>query len=428
MLQNCVNQQNYSQSQQTSESIYVVAGNKAEVFGLIWYKYPTSTNTMTKDGDIYTFTINDVEPQADLKFQIVENKPNGEMREYGIDQNSVYDEIHVEFRVIEKCDVTITFDPDTKKIDTYGTGVKVVSGVQRVCAYSENSDALGGRYPSVYPDKGEMTLGDDGIYSVTFKDVAPEENIIINIHDEMLNGLLGFYGYNPCAIDVVENCDVTIYFKREQELKDSKIWVEGDGVVIRTKPVIGDLFVRSNNWLGYYCNDSNRLTEITDDLYQLNVENVAGDTQYKFSFVNNRKYTCEIWGGTFNYDPVQLGEEYETKMYPYQYGNSIMCFEAPYKNSNITITFDLTEFDYVTKQGAKFKIDATDMRGDLNADGEVSIADATDVQKSLANIITLSDNQNISADVNGDGKVNIVDVTIMQKYIAGIFSSFDKIG
>ncbi len=413
--------------EKTEESVYVVAGNKADVFGLIWYKYPTDTNTMTKDGDLYTLTIKDVEPQTGLKFQIVENKPNGEQREYGIDQNSVYDEIHVEFRVIETCDVTITFAPDTKTIDVYGAGVKLVSGVQRVCAYSENSEALGGRYPSIYPDKGEMMLGDDGVYSVTFEDIAPEENIIINIHDEMLNGLLGFYGYNPCAIDVVKNCDITIYFKREPELKNSKIWVEGDGVVIRTKPVIGDLFVRSNNWLGFYCNDSNKFTEVSDDVYQLKVENVAGDTQYRFSLVNNRKYTCEIWGGTFNYDPVQLGVEYETKMYPYQYANSIMCFETPYKNSNVTITFDLTEFDYITKQGAKFKIDATDMRGDLNVDGTVTIVDATEVQKGLADLITLTDNQKISGDINCDGEVNIVDATIIQKYIAGIYESFDNL-
>ena len=413
--------------EETKESVYVVAGNKAEVFGLIWYKYPTATNTMTKDGDIYTFTINDVEPQTGLKFQIVENKPNGEQREYGIDQYSVYDEIHVEFRVIETCDVTITFAPDTETIDVYGAGVKLVSGVQRVCAYSENSDALGGRYPLIYPDKGEMTLGDDGVYSVTFEDIAPEENIIINIHDEMLNGLLGFYGYNPCAIDVVKNCDITIYFKREPELKNSKIWVEGDGVVIRTKPVIGDLFVRSNKWLGYECNESNKLTEVADDVYQLKVENVVGDTQYKFSFVNHRKYTCEIWGGTFNYDPIQLGVEYETKMYPYQYANSTMCFEAPYKNSNVTITLDLTDFDYVTKDGATFRIDATDMRGDLNVDGIVTIADATDVQKGLANLITFTDNQKISGDVNGDGEVTIVDVTIIQKYITKLVESFDNI-
>ena len=80
----------------------------------------------------------------------------------------------------------------------------------------------------------------------------------------------------------------------------------------------------------------------------------------------------------------------------------------------------LTEFDYITKQGAKYKIDATDMRGDLNVDGLVTIVDATEVQKGLASIATLSDNQKISSDVNGDGEVTIVDARIMQKYIAGL--------
>ena len=95
--------------EETKESVYVVAGNKAEVFGLIWYKYPTDTNTMKKDGEIYTLTIKDVEPQAELDFQVVENTPDGKQKIYGYISSSMYDEPSVEFRVIEKMRCNIYF-------------------------------------------------------------------------------------------------------------------------------------------------------------------------------------------------------------------------------------------------------------------------------------------------------------------------------
>jgi len=179
---------------ETEESAYVVAGNKAEVFGLIWYKYPTDTNTMTKDGELYTLTIKDVEPQAELDFQVVENIPDGKQKIYGYRSSSMYDEPSVEFRVIEKCDVTFTFNPTTKYVDVIGDGVKRVSGVDRVYAYDYRNKLTNGVYDR-YHDKGEMTLGEDGIYSVIYKAVEPAESIIIDVSDQTLGELqMGFYG------------------------------------------------------------------------------------------------------------------------------------------------------------------------------------------------------------------------------------------
>ena len=96
-------------TEEMKESVYVVAGNKAEVFGLIWYKYPTDTNTMKKDDEIYTLTIKDVEPQAELDFQVIENTPDGKQKIYGYISSSMYDEPSVEFRVIEKMRCNIYF-------------------------------------------------------------------------------------------------------------------------------------------------------------------------------------------------------------------------------------------------------------------------------------------------------------------------------
>ena len=56
--------------------------------------------------------------------------------------------------------------------------------------------------------------------------------------------------------------------------------------------------------------------------------------------------------------------------------------------------------------------------GDTNGDGSVNISDATEVQKHLAQLLTLSGDRLKAADADGDGVVNISDATHIQKYLA----------
>ena len=59
--------------------------------------------------------------------------------------------------------------------------------------------------------------------------------------------------------------------------------------------------------------------------------------------------------------------------------------------------------------------------GDINCDGIVNITDATDLQKYLADMITLTDKQLACADVTGNGKIDIKDVTEITMALAGMF-------
>ena len=61
--------------------------------------------------------------------------------------------------------------------------------------------------------------------------------------------------------------------------------------------------------------------------------------------------------------------------------------------------------------------------GDVNSDGVISIADATTLQKYLANIVDFNDEQLAVADTNGDGSVSIADATQIQRYIAQLIPS-----
>lgn len=56
--------------------------------------------------------------------------------------------------------------------------------------------------------------------------------------------------------------------------------------------------------------------------------------------------------------------------------------------------------------------------GDVNLTGNVSISDATEIQKAVAELITLSELQATLADVDADGNITIKDATEIQKYIA----------
>ena len=69
----------------------------------------------------------------------------------------------------------------------------------------------------------------------------------------------------------------------------------------------------------------------------------------------------------------------------------------------------------------------TDNIGDINCDGEISIFDATQIQKCLVDLITLTNEQKKNADTNSDGIINIRDVTEIQRYLAKLPSSLHNI-
>ena len=55
--------------------------------------------------------------------------------------------------------------------------------------------------------------------------------------------------------------------------------------------------------------------------------------------------------------------------------------------------------------------------GDVDGDGEVTVMDATLVQKYIVSLETLTDSQLNVADVNGDGEISVLDATQIQKIV-----------
>ena len=58
--------------------------------------------------------------------------------------------------------------------------------------------------------------------------------------------------------------------------------------------------------------------------------------------------------------------------------------------------------------------------GDADSDGDVTIIDATYIQRALVGITVTSDFTEAAADVDGDGDMTILDVTLIQRYLVGI--------
>ena len=405
------------------ETIYTVSGNTEEIFGAQWSKEITEYNTMTKDGDLYTITFKDVQPQYGpnlldkIRFKVLAHNSNGRIDEYGDGKSFGMNYYYNSFRVCKACDVTITFDPSTKDINITGDGVRTYDrNTERYYAYSMNCDTFGiDDRNDPYPLSNEMTLGEDGVYYVTFKNVQPQKNILINITAETAETIVGFTGYNYCGIDVTEPCDVTVYFSGRAFDDDSRIWAEGDGVEMKTKPEIGEMHL-----IGSLSDnspvESNKMTQTDDYVFTYRADKLTEGINYDFQFYNVQENHKDMWYGVNDDSDFEFGTDKQTAFILSDYAAFFQkdYFSAPFDNASVLITLDLTNFDYVSKQNATYRID---LFGDISTDGNISVTDATELQKSLASITSLTDRQNSIADVNGDGEVNVKDVTAIQEII-----------
>ena len=73
--------------------------------------------------------------------------------------------------------------------------------------------------------------------------------------------------------------------------------------------------------------------------------------------------------------------------------------------------------DYLTPELSVGTVTAA-KTGDTNGDGQLTIRDATAIQRHLAEYELLTPEQQALADTNGDGSITIDDVTLLQMYLA----------
>lgn len=104
--------------------------------------------------------------------------------------------------------------------------------------------------------------------------------------------------------------------------------------------------------------------------------------------------------------------------------NGILEYRNAYVNSNPVNLSGVSGFTTSSISGiTTIVVDGDVKYGDVNGDGNINVLDATEIQKHLAGLVTLTAEQLAVSDTDHDGRVSIKDATQIQKYIAGIVSS-----
>ena len=158
-------------------STYVVAGSE-ELCGVLWKGSPEEApeNVMTDNGDgTYTKVFTDVQIADSLQIKVVENTADG-------GQNWIGDEgdNNITFNVVAACDVTVTYDSNTRKITVSGDGVQIVSDIE-----IKSMHAVGNGDPDDEswlngvawdPTANEMEQVADKVYEITYHNVTKFNN------------------------------------------------------------------------------------------------------------------------------------------------------------------------------------------------------------------------------------------------------------
>ena len=158
-------------------STYVVAGSE-ELCGVLWKGSPEEApeNVMTANGDgTYTKVFTDVQIADSLQIKVVENTADG-------GQNWIGDEgdNNITFNVVAACDVTVTYESNTRKITVSGDGVQIVSDIE-----IKSMHAVGNGDPDDEswlngvawdPTANEMEQVADKVYEITYHNVTAFDN------------------------------------------------------------------------------------------------------------------------------------------------------------------------------------------------------------------------------------------------------------
>ena len=100
--------------------------------------------------------------------------------------------------------------------------------------------------------------------------------------------------------------------------------------------------------------------------------------------------------------------------------NGITYFETALSSKNETSTtyrlYTLLNDVDVTVENLKI--------GDVDGDGKITVLDATAVQRHVAQLVLLSENELLAADVDKDSDVNVLDATFIQRFVAQIITEF----
>ena len=211
--------------------------------------------------------------------------------------------------------------------------------------------------PAAAPEN--VMTADGSVFTKTFSAVPAGKNyqlkVVANTGDEQK--WIGLDGTdNNVTFDVETACDVTVTF----DPATNKITVTGDGVKMVTDLEVNSITVvgnGENNWLNGVAwgvdAEANHMTQVSDKVYQIKYENIeSADDAYQFKFAVNDDWAAN-WGLP-EQSAAPIGEEFDLTFN----GENMLLntVSAGFEEDSlvdVTITLDISKFDYSTRSGAK---------------------------------------------------------------------------
>ena len=254
----------------------------------------------------------------------------------------------VEPTTVEPTTVEPTTEPATEPVDATQY---VVAGVESLTGYEWQGS------PALAPENVMTKSGD--VYTKTFTAVPVGKSyqlkVVANTGDEQK--WIGLDGTdNNVTFDVETACDVTVTF----DPATNKITVTGDGVKMVTDLEVNSITVVGNgedNWLNGVAwgvdAEANHMTQVSDKVYQIKYENIeSADDAYQFKFAANDDWAAS-WGLP-EQSATPIGEEFDLAFNGQNMLlNTVSAGFAEDSLVDVTITLDLTKFDYPSRSGAK---------------------------------------------------------------------------
>ena len=227
----------------------------------------------------------------------------------------------------------------------------VVAGTTNLTGYEWQGS------PALAPEN--VMTADGSVFTKTFSAVPAGKNyqlkVVANTGDEQK--WIGLDGTdNNVTFDVETACDVTVTF----DPATNKITVTGDGVKMVTDLDVNSITVVGNgedNWLNGVAwgvdAEVNHMTQVSDKVYQIKYENIeSADDAYQFKFAVNDDWAAN-WGLP-EQSAAPIGEEFDLTFN----GENMLLntVSAGFEEDSlvdVTITLDISKFDYSTRSGAK---------------------------------------------------------------------------
>ena len=204
-----------------------------------------------------------------------------------------------------------------------------------------------------------MTKGEDGVYSADVPNVAAEEGALYQVK------VVQFVGGDPANAvwhgmdgtdlnyDFMLNADGTVTVTYNPET--AEIAVKGDTVIPPVYKI--DSITAVGGGQGNFLNgitwdpadESNKMTEVSEGVYEITFEECDTNTDYQFKFAANGGWDIN-WG-------LATDVVYNTPMEAaYNGGNALLNYESEEEYFDVTLRLDITGWDTIKKTGAKITV------------------------------------------------------------------------